>query len=147
MVVKKLVSVPVVVSLYLLILFCLMFYLSGRPNGTVGRGSAWIAGIALVVIFFVLVFQSHGRHNTILVLRWLAILLVAVLAVNLVQVIVVWTVPDADGFSAQFGRGCISGAASGRVPYDPLVLLRGRDPQIGNGFHGLTMEYDFWYFI
>ena len=23
------------------------------------------------------------------------------------------------------------------------VLLRGRDPQIGNGFHGLTMEYDF----
>ena len=21
------------------------------------------------------------------------------------------------------------------------VLLRGRDPQIGNGFHGLTMEY------
>ena len=27
------------------------------------------------------------------------------------------------------------------------VLLRGRDPQIGNGFHGLTMEYDFWYFI
>ena len=27
------------------------------------------------------------------------------------------------------------------------VLLRGRDPQIGNGFHGLTMEYGFWYFI
>ena len=26
-------------------------------------------------------------------------------------------------------------------------LLRGRDPQIGNGFHGLTMEYGFWYFI
>ena len=23
------------------------------------------------------------------------------------------------------------------------VLLRGRDPQIGNGFHGLTMEYSF----
>ena len=112
LVVKKLVSVPVLVSLYLLIFFCLMFYLSGRPTGTVGRGGAWIAGIALVVIFFVLVFQSHGRHNTILVLRWLAILLVAVLAVNLVQVIVVWTVPDADGFSAQFGRGCISGAAS-----------------------------------
>ena len=27
------------------------------------------------------------------------------------------------------------------------VLLRGRDPQIGNCFHGLTMEYGFWYFI
>ena len=27
------------------------------------------------------------------------------------------------------------------------VLLRGRGPQIGNGFHGLTMEYVFWYFI
>ena len=27
------------------------------------------------------------------------------------------------------------------------VLLRGRDPQIGNGFHGPTMEYGFWYFI
>ena len=27
------------------------------------------------------------------------------------------------------------------------VLLRGRDPQIGNGSHGLTMEYGFWYFI
>ena len=27
------------------------------------------------------------------------------------------------------------------------VLLRGRDPQIGNGFHGLTMEYGFLYFI
>ena len=27
------------------------------------------------------------------------------------------------------------------------VLLRGRDPQIGNGFHGLTMKYGFWYFI
>ena len=27
------------------------------------------------------------------------------------------------------------------------VLLRGRDPQISNGFHGLTMEYGFWYFI
>ena len=27
------------------------------------------------------------------------------------------------------------------------VLLRGRDPQIGNGFHGLAMEYGFWYFI
>ena len=26
------------------------------------------------------------------------------------------------------------------------ILLRGRDPQIGNGFHGLTMEYGFWYF-
>ena len=23
------------------------------------------------------------------------------------------------------------------------VLLRGRDPQIGNGFHGLTMKYGF----
>ena len=27
------------------------------------------------------------------------------------------------------------------------VLLRGRDPQIGNGSHGLTMEYGFGYFI
>ena len=27
------------------------------------------------------------------------------------------------------------------------VLLRGRGPQIGNGLHGLTMEYGFWYFI
>ena len=27
------------------------------------------------------------------------------------------------------------------------VLLRGRDSQIGNGFHGLTMEYGFGYFI
>ena len=27
------------------------------------------------------------------------------------------------------------------------VLLRGRGPQIGNSFHGLTMEYGFWYFI
>ena len=27
------------------------------------------------------------------------------------------------------------------------VLLRGRDPQIGNGFHDLAMEYGFWYFI
>ena len=27
------------------------------------------------------------------------------------------------------------------------ILLRGRDPQIGNGFHGLTMKYGFWYFI
>ena len=27
------------------------------------------------------------------------------------------------------------------------VLLRGRDLQIGNGFHGLTMKYGFWYFI
>ena len=27
------------------------------------------------------------------------------------------------------------------------VLLCGRDPQIGNGFHGLTMECGFWYFI
>ena len=27
------------------------------------------------------------------------------------------------------------------------VLLRGRNPQIGNGFRGLTMEYGFWYFI
>ena len=27
------------------------------------------------------------------------------------------------------------------------VLLRGRDPQIGNGFHGLTMKYGFRYFI
>ena len=27
------------------------------------------------------------------------------------------------------------------------VLLRGRDPPIGNGFHGLTMEHSFWYFI
>ena len=27
------------------------------------------------------------------------------------------------------------------------VLLRGRDPQIGNSFHGMTMEYGFWYFI
>ena len=27
------------------------------------------------------------------------------------------------------------------------VQQRGRDPQIGNGFHGLTMEYGFWYFI
>ena len=27
------------------------------------------------------------------------------------------------------------------------VLLCGRDPQIGNGFHGLTMEYGFVYLI
>ena len=27
------------------------------------------------------------------------------------------------------------------------VPLRGRDPQIGNGSHGLTMEYGFGYFI
>ena len=27
------------------------------------------------------------------------------------------------------------------------VLLRGRDPQISNGFHSLTIEYGFWYFI
>ena len=27
------------------------------------------------------------------------------------------------------------------------VQLRGRDPQIGKGFHGLTMEYSFLYFI
>ena len=27
------------------------------------------------------------------------------------------------------------------------VLLHGRDPQIGSGFHGLTMEYGFCYFI
>ena len=27
------------------------------------------------------------------------------------------------------------------------ILLRGRDPQIGNGSHGLTMKYGFWYFI
>ena len=27
------------------------------------------------------------------------------------------------------------------------VLLRGRDPQIGNGCHGLSMKYGFWYFI
>ena len=26
-------------------------------------------------------------------------------------------------------------------------VLRGRDPQIGKGFHGLTMKYGFWYFI
>ena len=26
-------------------------------------------------------------------------------------------------------------------------VLRGRDPQIGNGSHSLTMEYGFWYFI
>ena len=25
--------------------------------------------------------------------------------------------------------------------------LGSRDLQIGNGFHGLTMEYGFWYFI
>ena len=28
-----------------------------------------------------------------------------------------------------------------------LVLLCGRDPKIGNGFHGLTMEYVFGCFI
>ena len=27
------------------------------------------------------------------------------------------------------------------------VLLRGRDPQIGNGSHGLTMKSGFWCFI
>ena len=27
------------------------------------------------------------------------------------------------------------------------VLLRGQGPQIGDGFHGMTMEYGFWYFI
>ena len=30
---------------------------------------------------------------------------------------------------------------------DVHVLLRGRHRQIGNGFHGLTMEYGCWYFI
>ena len=30
---------------------------------------------------------------------------------------------------------------------DAHVLLRGRDPQIGNGFQGLTMEYGLGYFI
>ena len=56
--------------------------------------------------------QTHGRHHIILGLRWLAIPVVQVLVVNLVQVIVVWTVPDADGFLAQFGRGCIMGTVS-----------------------------------
>ena len=28
-----------------------------------------------------------------------------------------------------------------------LETPRSRKRQIGNGFHGLTMEYGFWYFI
>ena len=45
---------------------------------------------------------------------------------------------DAASFSA---IRLLSGALAANV------LLRGRNPQIGNGFHGLTMEYGFWYFI
>ena len=47
------------------------------------------------------------------VLRWIAVLPGAVLAATLARVIVgavnAWTVPDADGFVAQFGIGCIMG--------------------------------------
>ena len=31
----------------------------------------------------------------------------------------------------------------GRPSFRPEDLLRGRDPQIGNGLHGLSMEYSF----
>ena len=52
---------------------------------------------------------------------------------------VILTVPDAEVvFACVFEDGEALAAH---------VLLRGRDPQIGNGFHGLTMEYGFWYFI
>ena len=40
------------------------------------------------------------------------------------------------GHAREFGDGGLGNAQ-----------LRGRDPQIGKGFHGLTMEYGFWYFI
>ena len=45
---------------------------------------------------------------------------------------------DAASFSA---IRLLSGAQAAEV------LLRGRDPPIGNCFHGLTMEYGFWCFI
>ena len=44
------------------------------------------------------------------------------------EVVFAWVLVDGEALAAQ-------------------VLLRGRDPQIGNVFHGLTMEYGFWYFI
>ena len=54
--------------------------------------------------------------------------------------------------SAALGGGEIDAASFSaiRLLSEALAaqaLLRGRDPQIGNGFHGLTMECGFWYFI
>ena len=54
--------------------------------------------------------------------------------------------------SATLGGGEIESASFSRIrllsgALAVHVLLRGRDPQIGNGFHGLTMEYGFWCFI
>ena len=49
------------------------------------------------------------------VLRWIGVLpgalLAATLARGIVRALNTWTVPDADGFLAQFGIGCIMGGA------------------------------------
>ena len=45
------------------------------------------------------------------------------------------------------GDACLGEGVEDGEALPAHVLLRGRDPQIGNGFHGLTMEYGFWYFI
>ena len=112
-VVKKLFSIPVLMSLYLIIFLGLIFYRSGlpNPNDPIGPG-ARIAFFASVLIFFLMLFQIFGLHNTSLILRLMAILPVAVFAVTYARLIVVWAVPDADGFLAQFGRDCIMGTVS-----------------------------------
>ena len=45
------------------------------------------------------------------------------------------------------GDACLGEGVEDGEALAAQVLLCGRDPQIGNGFHGLTMECGFWCFI